>query len=114
MVSIFAPAEHDVDFDFVSTSQKLTRFVDLDVDVVLTRLGAETQLFQLSFVLFGTACLLVTLIKDLPVIHDSAHGRPGVGADFNKVQTLILSQLESFFRFHFSQHFTVSIDDTHR
>jgi hypothetical protein len=83
----FTAAKHHRHDDLVLVLQKPFRLVDLEFDVVLTRLRTETNLLDLRVVNVSLVLFLLLLIFELAEIHDSADGRLFVGSHLHQIQT---------------------------
>ena len=83
-----ASAEEDGGLDLGPFLQELLGVLELELEVVFVRIGAEADflddyLGRIGFHLLGTLALLVQVLL---VIQDLAHGRVCLGADFHQVQ----------------------------
>jgi len=91
----FAAPKPQADFHLVAIGQKLEHIAHFHIIIMGVRIGAELDLFDFDDLLllagFGFALLL--LVFELAKIHDLAHGRIGVGRDFDQIQTGIISHV---------------------
>ena len=71
----------------------------LEIVVVLLDPGAKLHLFDLNVVLFlfRLPSRPLSLVLELPVIHEFDHGRPSFGRHFNEIQPPVNSQGASLF-----------------
>ncbi len=83
-----ATTETQSDFHLVAVFEKLEDIAHLDVIVVAVCVGTELDLFDLDdlLLLAGFALALLLFVFELAEIHDFAHGRRGIGRDFNQVK----------------------------
>ena len=93
----FATAENDRDDHLVLVLQKALRLRNLELDVVLARLG--TQAYFLDFGLMDVRLVLffLLLVLELAEIHDSADGRFLVGGHLHKIQAGFPRERERLF-----------------
>lgn len=98
-VGVLATAKHDGDLNFVAMFEKTNRLFDLKFDIVLTGLWSQANLFGFDLVRFGLF-LFALFVLVLAVIHNSANGRSFIGGDFNEVEPIVSSALESVFGFN--------------
>ena len=70
--------------------------MDLDSEIVVIDMGTELELLDLpcTLVLFHGVGLLALLVLELPVIHELADGRLGVGRNFDKVEARFFGFLD--------------------
>ena len=86
MLHLAAP-EDDGDLNFVIMFEKLACLVDLGVDIVVVRLGANANFLQLLLAdLAGFVSLLRSREPQLAIIEDPAHGRSLVGGHLYQIQ----------------------------
>ena len=98
-VSVLAAAENHVDLHLVTVLQEPPGSLDLELNVVLTRLRSQTNLLDLDAVLpapFGFS--LLQLVLEFPVVHDPADRRAIVRTDLNKIKAGILGYLQPLLR----------------
>jgi hypothetical protein len=115
VVSVFASAKQNVEFDFVFAFEEPAGLADLEVDVVLADLGPQPNLLQLltvNFFLRPGLLLLPAIVLHLPVVHDLAHGRAGFRSHFDEIESRFGGDLFGLFGRHLSQHLTVDTDQT--
>ena len=91
-----AAAEKDGGFYLGPFLQELLGVLELELEVVLVRVGAEADLLDdylggIGFHLFGTLALLVQILL---IVQDLANGRIRLGADFHQVQLQLFGQGE--------------------
>ncbi len=90
-VGQFATAEHDRDDHLVLVLQESLGLIHLELNVVLARLGAETDLFDLRVMDVGFVLFFLLLILELAEVHDSADGRFFVWRDLDKIKPRLAS-----------------------
>ncbi len=85
----FTPPEHHGDLHLVVLLKKLPDMLDLDLQIMLLRLGSETDLLDLNdrLALFGDLNLLALLVSEFSIIHDPADRRRRGGRHFHQIQT---------------------------
>lgn len=92
--------EDDRDRDLVLMLEELTRVVDLEVNIVLAGLGANT--YFLSATVMGVCPVLILplllLVLELAMIHNPADRGPLRRGHFNQVQAGIACNFNRFFR----------------
>ena len=72
--------------------QELAGVLELEVQIVLVRVGAEADLLHLHRLLLRLQLLLLLLllVEELLVVDDAADGRVGGGTDLHEVKTEVL------------------------
>ena len=93
-----ASAEEDGGFHLGSFLQELLRVLELELEVVFVRVGAETDfldhnLGRVGFHLLGALALLIEVLL---VIQNLANGRFCLCADFHQIQLQFLGQGQGF------------------
>ena len=81
-----APAEHHAHDDFIFVFEKLPGLADLDVQVVIARLGAHTNFLDLHLVAVAFVFPFFLLVFELAKIHYSANGRTFVWRHFHQIE----------------------------
>lgn len=66
--------------------QELARPPHFDPDVVVTRLGPNSDLLDFDLMSVGAMLPFLLLILELAKVHDPADGRPFAGSDLHKIQ----------------------------
>ena len=76
----------------LTLDQELLGVLELELEVVLVRVGAEADFLDdnLRSVGFHLLRFLALLVKVLLVVQNLAYGRIGLGGDFHQVQFLLL------------------------
>ena len=76
--------------------------VELELEVVVVGLGAETDLFDDDFggVGFAFFLFLLLLVEVLLVLYDFAYGWVGVGRDHHEVEAVVVCHGEGLFGGH--------------
>ena len=87
-VSQLTPAKHKRDLHFVFLLQEADRLFHLEIDVVLTGFGAETNLFD-SGVMGVLVGLLFLFVFVLAVVHDPADRWSLVWRHLNEIKALL-------------------------
>ena len=85
-VGQFATTKHDRDDHLVLVLEEATGLVDLELDVVLARLGAEADLLDLRLVNVGFVLFFLLLILELAEVHDPADGRFLVRGNLDQIK----------------------------
>ena len=85
-VGQFATAEHHRDDHLVFVLQECLGLIHLKLDVVLARLGTETDLFDPRVMDVGFVLFFLLLIFELAEIHDSADGRLLVWSNLDEIE----------------------------
>lgn len=80
----------------VSAGKEFAGVLGFEPEVVIVGIGSEADLllFHTSGFLFLLFLLLLLLIAVLPVVHDSAYGRIGVGSDLYEVKVSLRCKFE--------------------
>ena len=87
--------------------------LDLDLDVVVARLGPDPNFLDVDLMLLLLGELFLLRVLEFAVVDDFADGRTLVGSDFDEVQTSLASRFQSFARRHDPEHHALGIDDPH-
>jgi hypothetical protein len=85
-VGEFTATKDDRDNYLVLVDEEALRLIDLELDVVLSRLGTETDLLDLRVVDVGLVMLLFLLVLELAKVHDPTNGRLLVGRHLYKIE----------------------------
>ena len=72
-VGNLATAKHDRDLYSVFMTEKLARLLDLEIDVVLTRLGPQPNFLGLGVVRMAFGLLFILLVFEFAEVHDSTN-----------------------------------------
>jgi len=90
-----ASAEEDVGFHFVAFLEELDRVLELEVIVVIVGLRAESDLLHFLFlgIGFGLFLLFLGCVKELLVVHYTAHGRSRSRSYLDQVEVEIIGNL---------------------
>ena len=97
-VGQFTPPEDHRHNDLVLVLEKLAGAVDLDLDVVLARLGPHADFLDLGLVRLALVLPLLLLVLVLAVVHDTADGRLLVGRHLDQVQIDLSRGLDGLLR----------------
>jgi hypothetical protein len=83
-----AAPEHHGYLDFVLLLQKFLYMLNLNLDVMIFRLGPQSDFLDLDdgLALLGDVHLLALLVPELSVIHNPAYRRIGIGRYLNQIQ----------------------------
>ena len=112
LVRHLTATEPQSDLHLVATFEKLEDIAHLHIVVVRIRIGTELDLFDLDDLLFlaGFALALLLFIFELAEIHDLAHGRLGIGRNFDKVEPSFFGHFHGTLRRHNADVFAVRPD----
>ena len=112
LVSHFATTKTQSDLYLVAVFQKLEHVTHLDVIVIGIGVGSEFNLFDLDDLLlfprFGFAFL--RFVFEFAEIHDLAHGRVGVGRNFDQIKPSLFGHFHGAFGCHNAGIFAVGTD----
>lgn len=92
----FTTLELDRDLDFVFVLQEADGLLDLELDIVVARLGTQTNFLRLGVVRLILVLLLALLVLVLAVVHDAAHRRLRARGNFDKIQSCFTSNGQGF------------------
>src|SRR5712691_7206139 len=83
--------------------------------MVLGRFRAQSNAFDLDYLLtlLRLALFLLTLVDELAVVKNTAHGRIGIGRDLNQVEVLDTSLVQRVARFNDSFVAAICGNQTH-
>ena len=89
-------AEAHGDFAPVAVGQEFLRVAELDVEIVDVDAGRHPDLLDLyhALILAGFLLLLALLKAELSVVHELADGGDGLGRDLDKIQALLIRDLQ--------------------
>src|SRR5438874_9372707 len=108
-----AAAKDDGDNDLVLVLQKALRLLDLEIDVVLARLGPQADFLGLC-VMRRLMRLLLLLVLVFAEIHDSADARPLVRRDLDQIEVRLAGLRNRLIDRQNSELFTSWSNDPHR
>ena len=115
MMCVLATLELNVELDLVLANEEITSLLDLEIDVVFTRLGAQPNFFQLHLMLLcRNGRLPLLLVLELAIVHDSADGRAFVWSHFNQIEANVGGEPLSFRSGDDAKHLSLVIDDADR
>jgi hypothetical protein len=82
----------------VAVLQEAADVLQLRLVVMFVGLGTELDFLDLNdrLFLFGFLLALLLLVLELPVVHDAADGRIGVGGHLDQVEALALRHGQGF------------------
>lgn len=113
---LFATAEHDFNFHFMSAREKFFRLRLLEVKVV--NIGAETNpnAFGFDFLLFTLRLLLFFSfgVEVFAVIEYLADGRRRFGRHFDEIELLFARPSDCLFRRHIFRDGAIGIDHKYK
>ena len=89
-VSHLATTELNGDLHLVVVFKKSDRLLDFEVNIVLARLGAHTDLFQLCLMLLTLGRTLTFVVLELTIVHDSADWWFRFWGHFDEVESQVL------------------------
>lgn len=105
--------KHDRDLHSVLVTEKLARLLDLEVNVVLARLGPQPNFLGLGVVRMTFGLLLVLLVFEFAEVHDPANRRLFERCHLDQIKSIFASNIQGFFCWNYAQLFAVRIDDSH-
>lgn len=82
-VRVFATSEKNRHLHLVVVLKESNRLLDLEVDIVVTGLRPDANLFQLGLMCLSLFALLFLVVFELSKVHDSTNGRLCLGSDLN-------------------------------
>ena len=96
LVDDVAAAELDPRLDLVAVFEEAAGVLRLEVEVVVVRVGAEADLFELDLVglLALLLLLLLLLVAELPEVHNLGYGRVRIGGYLDEVEAAPLGEFE--------------------
>ena len=113
-VGEFAAAKHHRHDHLVFVLKEPLGLVHLELDVVISRLGAESNLLDLRLMDVGFVLFLLLLVFELAEVHDPADGRLLVGRHLDQIETRLAGDGECFLRGDDAKLATVGADDPDR
>ena len=114
-MSIFAASENHVDLHLVPILEESASPLDLELNVVLTRLRSQPNLLDLDGVLLASLGLsLLQFVLKFPVIHDPTDRWTVVRTHFYKIQAGFHCQLQPFLGGKDTDHISIRIDHADR
>ena len=115
LVLHFATTEDDGDLDLVVVLEEFERLVGLGLDVVVARLGTDTNLLQLLLTDLGALLVFVRILEThLAVIEDTADGGSLLGGHLYEVEIGLLGLFEGQGGHHHAQLFPIRADQADR
>ena len=82
-MGLFAAAEDDGDLHLVFVLQESLRLIELELNVVVARLGPQANFLELGLVAVTFVFFLVLLVFVFAEVHDPANRRVGLRRDFH-------------------------------
>src|SRR5262249_49221821 len=112
-VDDLAAAERDDEPDLIPLFEEPPDVANLELVVVVVGLRPELDLFDLDDrrVLLRLVGLLRLLVLELPVVHDAADGRHGLGRDLAEVEPSVFRHTQRLVRRHDAELAVVIRDD---
>ena len=89
-MSHLATTELNGDLHLIVVFEKSNRLLDFEVNIVLARLGAHTDLFQLCLMLLTLGRTLTFVVLELTIVHDSADWWFRFWGHFDEVESQVL------------------------
>lgn len=104
--------EKDRDLDPVSVRKKILDGLELEIVVMNINLGPHLHFLDTLGLLLTSSILFPLLLKELvlPIIHDPADGRLGVGSNLDKIKLMLICELKSLPRGNNTMLDTLVID----
>lgn len=96
-MGVFATAKHHGDLNFVAVTEKANGLLDLELNVVLTGLGAKANFFRLNLMRLRLL-LLALFVFVFAVVHNAANRGPLTGSHFNQIKSFVASAFERILR----------------
>ena len=112
-VSQFPATEQHIHEDFVFAFKELARTLHLDFDVMVARLGPNSDFLDMDLVLLLLGKLFLLRILEFAEVDDFADRRPLIGCDLYKMQSRLASGFQSLARGHDAEHSALGVDDPH-
>ena len=111
----FTTAETQRDLALVAIRQKTADIAQLDVVVTIIRTRAELHFLDFDDGLLGLgfSSLLLFLVLELAVIHQTADRRRCVGRNFHQVDIQLAGHAQRFLQRHDAQRLVVGTRQTH-
>jgi len=113
-MSHLTAAEADGDLDTVAISDELLGVFELGVEIADINTRRHPDFLDLHHVLVLLRFLfpLALLKTELAVIHQLADGRDSLGRDLDKIQTLLIGNLQRLIGRHDTELFTFGTDQS--
>ena len=112
-VSHFAASEQHADLDLVLVLQEFFGLANLGANVFVTGLWTQANFLRLG-VSLSRVFLLVLVVFEFAVIHDSANWRTFARGDLDKIKSRIAGTLQSIISRNDSELFSVFADNANR
>ena len=95
----FPPPENDRNGDLVFVLQKLPGVIDLEIDVVLSRLGTNANFLGPTVVSLRLALVLplFLVVFEFPVVHDPTDRRTLTRRNLDQIQPCVTRHLKRLF-----------------
>lgn len=113
-VGHLSAAEHDRHDDLVLVKKKTAGLSNLEIDVVVARLGTKPNLLDLGVMDVGFVMLLFLLIFELAEVHDPANRRLLIRCHLHQIEAGVSREREGVVGGHDAQLAAVGSDDTDR
>ena len=101
-VGNLATAKHDRDLHSVFMTEKLARLLDLEIDVVLARLGPQPDFLGLRVVRMAFGLLFVLLVFEFAEVHDAANRRLFERCHLDQIKPIFASNTQRFFCWNYA------------
>ena len=101
-VGNLATTKHDRDLHSVFMTEKLACLLDLEIDVVLTRLGPQPDFLGLGVVRMAFGLLFVLLVFEFAEVHDAANGRLLQRCHLDQIKPVFASNTQRFFGWNYA------------
>ncbi len=108
----FSATEDNRDLHLILILQKLLGLFDLKINIVLARLGTQTNLFGLRLVRMSPVQFLAALVLKLSVVHDSADGGLFLGRHLHQIESIFAGYSQCLLGRNDAELRSIGIDDT--
>ena len=111
----FASPEFEGDFDFHVLAQEINSMLNFDAKIVRIDFWAELDFFNFVGVLMllGFLVALGLFVAKLPVIHEAADGRIGIGGDFDQVNGISPGEVQGVAQTQDAELFAINPNDSY-
>jgi len=112
-VRLFTAGKFHLNTDFVAAGEKLLGLPRAHFEIMRAGLEADSDSFQadLFLLLAVLAFALFAVVLELTEVHESAHGRLGVGRDLDEIGFSLIRESQSRGRLHDTEISPILIDD---
>jgi len=102
------------DLGLVPRFNKANNMLQLEIKVMLIRIGSELDFLQVDdlLIFLGFVRAFALAVLEFPEVHDPANRRSGLRRHFHKIEVSFLSHVDRFFGEKCSHLLSVVTDDT--